>query len=72
MASSWLPFVGRPQVIAASRDKGESQATDLPQKLQELGLPILKGVPQHLYGIATDLRWLAVHHLLIDVGKPAK
>src|SRR5690606_21379909 len=42
----------------------EGEPSDLPEKLQELGLPVLQRVAGHLDQVRTDLRHLTVGRLL--------
>lgn len=48
------------------------QPNDLPQQLQELGLPVLEGVPPHRHELGRERRHLAVLAGVIHEGEPAE
>ncbi len=50
----------------------EGKAADLPEQLQELRLPVLERVAQHLHQIRAELGRLPVGRLLLGEGEPAE
>ena len=48
------------------------EAEDLPEELQELGLPVLERVAKHLVRVARHFRRLAVRLRFLDEGLPAE
>ena len=50
----------------------ESEAPDLPEKLQEFGLPVFKCVPAHFDDKSGQFRSGTYRLLFVGVGKPVK